>query len=79
MDYASRLDAEETTRRYINSRKYESTYSNPTSSSYRYTSRSPILIIWMTELTLSLDDFRIRLKIIRNSNKNVDFEVEFEL
>lgn len=35
IDYASRLDAEETTRRYINSRKYESSYSTPT---YRYTS-----------------------------------------
>ena len=26
MDYAARLDAEETTRSYINSRKYESSY-----------------------------------------------------
>jgi hypothetical protein len=37
MDYAARLDAEETTRRYINSRKYEvsSTYANPSSSAFR--------------------------------------------
>jgi len=33
MDYAARLDAEETTRRYINSRKYESSYAYPSSSS----------------------------------------------
>jgi len=37
MDYAARLDAEETTRSYINSRKYESSYTSP-SYSYNYTS-----------------------------------------
>ncbi len=36
IDYASRLDAEETTRRYINSRKYEmSIPTSSSSSSYR--------------------------------------------
>ena len=39
MDYAARLDAEETTRRYINSRKYDydvsSTYASPSSSAFR--------------------------------------------